>query len=190
MVQRLRGVLPRPTRVTVLLLVVALVLVLVLVFALWRPANATRQAAVIAERQVSGELEAASDILADYKANNVLQGDELALRVGEVDRLLPADSSAPPIDIPRELAAARGLQVTAYNFSTRYLPADPQAPYPGLSVASGTMAVVGDSADIVAFFGDLENYPQLITYTTTGIDKSSASIQVWLWASQSATFGS
>lgn len=188
MLGRVANWLPRPTRATFAMVAVALVVAAALVVGVLLPARDAASDARAAAARDAAALDAERDILADFNAGAVLSGPELAARVGVVDTLLPDAASAPPIDAPRALAAGRGLQVTSYSFAANYKPADPAGSYPGLAVASGAMTVVGPPADIIAFFGDLEAFPQLVTFTSSGIDKNSASLQVWLWASQDPTF--
>lgn len=179
----------RPSRTTAVIVIIGACAATGVFVGLVRPASTDLAAAVDQRdeaRQVRTENERTA---ADFEANRVYSGAELAGRVQPIEALLPSFDpavGARPGEVVVDLeqqAKTRGLTAANVQYPNAFTPLEGNDK---LLKADVTMTVTGERDQVFDYLRFLNNYPRLLGVATGGVQGAadgaySTSLTVTIW---------
>ena len=184
--------LPRPNRTTVQILLVAALVAGAGWFLLYQPAHKDLDAARAALAEGRTTLERDESLLSAYRNGDIVEGAKLTDQVGTVESLLPGTTTGAGrvFAVLQDSAKARGLTVSDLQVTGEYVKPSGEAAagYPDVLVAFASMRLSGPTPQLLAFLSELDAYPQLVSYTSSGVsgapDAPTMQLQLRLWSSK------
>lgn len=195
---------PRPTRRTLQILGLGVAAVVAVYFALLAPARAKLSDTEQTLERQQVQLTRIKADLELYRTGKVLDGERLKEAVVDTETLLPNLNLSPAetFSLLSDAAKEKGLIAGDTQLAATYQPIGDaqdkdaseslQIAAAGiksttLAVSIGSMRVVGDLPDILAWLEEIDRSAQLVTYTTSGFSEDpngySMTVQLYVWAS-------
>jgi len=180
---------PKPNATTAKIVAAAVAVSALAWFFGVKPAGERMADADAATEKVEAALQRDSQLLRAYQTGDIVQGDRLAGATEGVEALLPLQGGGVGEVYATVEGAAKslGLEVSDFEINTSYQEPPEPGGYPDVVVAQASMRVSGSIESMKAFLATLESYPQLITYTSSGVSgdqrSSTMVLEMGLWAS-------